>query len=268
MDPHSLIPLCFEPSVVASASLFSDRDGPRLERVVGDDKEPVSAQGRLKLKIVCFWMNTLKASEFVLGIIRSGYRLPFIRFPPSVCVRNHHSALENTSFVSDSIQELLLANCIVESGSCPSVCSPLQVVTNAKEKHRLVIDLRYIHQYLNQYKFKYEGLNVIASLFRQNDCMITFDFKSGYHVDINVDSWPYLVFSWQTSGDYRRYFMFRVLPFGLSTACYVFTKLLRPLELNIGGQKEKERLSTLMMEFVRHLLYWRQNMTVQSYWLI
>ena len=228
MDPHSLIPPCFEPSVVASALLFSDRYGPRLERVVGDDEEPVSVQGRLK-NCVSFRMNTLKASEFVLGIIRSGYRLPFIRFPPSVCVRNHRSALENTSFVSDSIQELLLANCIVESGSCPSVCSPLQVVTNAKGKHQLVIDLRYINQYLNQYKFKYEGLNVIASLFRQNDYVITFDLKSGYHhVHINVDSWPYLGFSWQTPGDYRHYFMFRVLPFGLSTACYVFTKLLRP----------------------------------------
>ena len=94
MDPHSLIPPCFEPSVVASALLFSDRYGPRLERVVGDDEEPVSIQGRLK-NCVSFRMNTLKASEFVLGIIRSGYRLPFIRFPPSVCVRNHRSALEN-----------------------------------------------------------------------------------------------------------------------------------------------------------------------------
>ena len=27
----------------------------------------------------------------------------------------------------------------------------------------------------------------------------------------------------------RRYFTFKVLPFGLSTACFVFTKLLRPL---------------------------------------
>ena len=32
-----------------------------------------------------------------------------------------------------------------------------------------------------------------------------------------------------TTGAHRRYFMFRVLPFGLSTACYAFTKLLRPL---------------------------------------
>ena len=47
-------------------------------------------------------------------------------------------------------------------------------------------------------------------------------------VDISVDSWPYLGFSWKNPGKRRRYFKFLV-PFGLSTACYVFTKLLRPV---------------------------------------
>ena len=60
--------------------------------------------------------------------------------------------------------------------------------------------------------------------------MITFDLKSGYHhVDIHQDNWPYLGFSWNNASGHRKFFMFRVLPFGLSTACYVFTKLLRPL---------------------------------------
>ena len=106
-------------------------------------------------------------------------------------MQNHHSALDNASFVSDSIRELLLANCIVECNECPLVCSPLQVVTNAKGKQRLVIDLRYVNQYLVHFKFKYEGLNVIPSLFQRGDFMITFDLKLGYHyVDINRDCCP------------------------------------------------------------------------------
>ena len=60
--------------------------------------------------------------------------------------------------------------------------------------------------------------------------MITFDLKSGYHhVDILEDFWSYLGFSWNDFLGRRRFYAFRVLPFGLSTACYVFTKLLRPL---------------------------------------
>ena len=55
--------------------------------------------------------------------------------------------------------------------------------------------------------------------------MFSFDLKSGYHhVDIAQKHWKYLGFSWQT-----KYFVFTVLPFGLSSACYLFTKLVRPL---------------------------------------
>ena len=62
------------------------------------------------------------------------------------------------------------------------------------------------------------------------DFMITFDLKSGYHhVDIHKDFSPYLGFSWHDSRGRRKFYVFRVLPLGLSTACYVFTKLLRPL---------------------------------------
>ena len=80
------------------------------------------------------------------------------------------------------------------------VRSPLQVVTNAKGKQQLIIDLRYVNQYLVQYKFKHEGVNVIPSLFQRGDFMITFNLKSGYHhVDINEDCWAYLGFSWYES---------------------------------------------------------------------
>ena len=100
---------------------------------------------------------------------------------------------------------------------------------NDSGKQRLVIDLQYINQFLPIQKFKYEGLNLVPQLFQKEDFFFTFDLKSGYHhVDIHEDCWPYLGFSWGT-GVLRRYYVFRVLPFGLASACYVFTKLLRPL---------------------------------------
>ena len=62
-------------------------------------------------------------------------------------------------------------------------------------------------------------------LFKPGEWMFSFDLKSGYHqVDIVLHHQKYLGFEWG-----GKYFVFTVLPFGLSTAPYVFTKLLRPL---------------------------------------
>jgi hypothetical protein len=60
--------------------------------------------------------------------------------------------------------------------------------------------------------------------------MTKFDLKSGYHhVDIFPAHRKYLGFSWTFKNGVQRFFQFNVLPFGLSTAPYIFTKLLRPL---------------------------------------
>ena len=106
--------------------------------------------------------------------------------------------------------------------------STVSIVTNSKGKQRLVLDLRYINQFLPDHKFRYEGLSLVSSLFCRGVFFATFDLKSGYHqIDIHKDSWPYLGFSWG-HGVSRKWFIFQVLPFCVSTACYVFTKVLRP----------------------------------------
>jgi len=58
---------------------------------------------------------------------------------------------------------------------------------------------------------------------------IFFDLKSGYHhVDIYQSHTKFLGFQWLIKGK-PTYYIFTILPFGLSTACYSFTKLLWPL---------------------------------------
>ena len=131
-------------------------------------------------------------------------------------------------FVASANDELVAGRCVIECSTCPIVSSPLSVVYNAKGKPRLVVDLRYVNQFLPERKSKYEGLNLVPSLFQKGDFFTTFDLKSEYHhvhVDVHQESWPYLGFS-RNYGKVKKWFMFRVLPFGLSTACYVFTKLL------------------------------------------
>ena len=188
----------------------------------------LSVQGRLRANSN-FWLNELEPSSFVKEIVTQGYRIPFIRLPDPVFYRNHNSAFKHAEFVEEAIQELAALSCNVQCSQCPAVCSSLSVVVNARGKKRLVLDLRYVNQFILLTKFKYEGLNIVPQLFSKGDYFFTFDLKSGYHhVDIHKDCWPYLGFSWGV-GPQTKWYTFTVLLFGLASACYVFTKLLRSL---------------------------------------
>ena len=75
----------------------------------------------------------------------------------------------------------------------------------------------------------YEDIRIAMFMFQKDDYMFSFDLKSGYHhVEIYEPHRRYLGFQWFCEGRVQ-FFVFTVLPFGLATACYAFTKLLCPL---------------------------------------
>ena len=183
-----------------------------------------SVKGRLRDSVE-YWSQVLEAPKTVIDVIRHGYILPLMTKPDAFIANNHQSTQVNKKFVDGAIKELLANGCIRMVSYAPHVCSPLLVVESSSGKKRLVINLKYLNLYLWKDKFKYEGIQTALDYFQEGDYMFTFDFKSGYHhVDIHESSQELLGFCW---GD--RHYVFTVLPFGLSTACYIFTKLLRPI---------------------------------------
>ena len=191
-----------------------------------DCKRKNSVVGCLK-KNLAFWKNNLQASNFVQNVIEKGYIIPFLTVPPAFYAKNNKSSLDHQSFVEEAIRSLIDKGCITEVKEMPKCCNPL-TVANKNSKLRLVLDLRHVNQYVNLNKIKYEDLNTFTELFEQGDFFITFDLTSGYHhVDIHPEHKKYLGFSWVFNNN-KKFFVFNVLPFGLNSACYVFTKLLRP----------------------------------------
>ena len=78
-------------------------------------------------------------------------------------------------------------------------------------------------------RIKYDDWKITSLMFRKNGYMFSFDLKSGYHhVEIFQPHQTFLGFSWEFQGE-TRFYVFTVLPFGLSVAPYIFTKILRPL---------------------------------------
>ena len=124
--------------------------------------------------------------------------------------------------------------CVQEVKQAPYCCNPLTVATG--KKLRLVLDLRHVNAYLKKFKFRYENLKTLAKIFEKGFYLATFDLKSGYHhIAIHKDDVGYLGFAWDFDGT-TKFFVFLVLPFGLSPASYVFTKMLRPFIKKWRGQ--------------------------------
>ena len=111
-----------------------------------------------------------------------------------------------------------------------AVINPLSVSIQKLGKKRLILDLSHVNQYLFKSKFRCEDVSIAREVLNPGDFMFSFDLKSGYHhVEIFPEHRQYLSFSWNFSSGVTRYFQFSVLPFGLSSAPYLFTKLLKPL---------------------------------------
>ena len=90
-------------------------------------------RGRLhKFLHVC---RSIGASSFVLSIIESSYKLPFLSIPVKCFFNNHKSTVDNRAFVCEAIEQLLLAGSMVEvNGDQVHVCSPLGVVPKKNGK--------------------------------------------------------------------------------------------------------------------------------------
>ena len=195
---------------------------------------PTIVKGRLRENI-SFWQN-IGASKWVLRVLQEGYSLPFISLLQEAFFRNHPSAVEDV-FVCTEISKLLLSGAVVEVESEDLVvCNPLGVVRNSAQKRRLIMDLRYVNQYLRSCKFKYDDIHTAADLFHKDDWFFKFDYKSGYHhIEIFPQHCKYLGFSLFYKGQLR-FFKFTVLPFGLSTGPYLFTKIQRALVKHWRGK--------------------------------
>ena len=177
----------------------------KLDSDLGPRPEVTNVKGRFAERLA-FWQH-MGASDFILEIIRKGYALPFVKEPEPAVFRNNQSAKNHSDFVTSEILRLLDQGCVKE-------------VTRGEH---------YINKHLRVQKFKYEDLRTFQNLFSKGDFFFETDLKSRYHhLDILEGHQKYLGFSWCISG-MQRYFVFTVLVFGLATALFIFTKVVKVL---------------------------------------
>ena len=212
--------VCSEDDLMVNKEIFDHENS---------KKSNISLKGNLKRNIA-YWQNTLMADESVLCIIENGYKIPFFETPEKAHLPNNKSSLKNEKFVLDSISEMLKIGSIKEVKAPPKVINLLSVSKNSAGKKRLILDLIYISEDLYKDKIKLDDWKCFENYLEHTDgYAFKFDLKSDYHhVGMFEEHHTYLDFLWKIN-NILKFFVFTVLPFGLLTATFVFTKVVRTL---------------------------------------
>ena len=147
----------------------------------------------------------------------------------SVQFNNIDSAITHSDFVSVAIQDLLSTNGIIEVDELPNVVNPLSVTVQNCGKRRLILDWCYVNKNIYKERIKSDDLKLMEQFLNLHDHMFEFDVKQCYyHINICNPHQKYLGFSWEV-GEKTCYFIFTVLPFGLTSAPFIFIKIMRRL---------------------------------------
>lgn len=208
-------------------------DGTRVRPECGDvHPDPAASPvGRLRAH-KSFWLHAMHAINTIctltLSIIETGYRLPWNELGPAPAIiqPNHRSSIDETSFVSEAVAKGISLGTWKEVDRATLKCiMPLGVATHGRTgKKRLIFDCRHLNRHLETTKFKMEGLHTEGrTLFQKGWFGGTIDLTSAYyHIEMHPSAYQYLGFEWK-----GRYYHYTVLPFGISTAPYIFTKVMK-----------------------------------------
>lgn len=125
--------------------------------------------------------------------------------------------------VDRSVDQFLKSN-IIEVSPTQSLDFLSQMfVVHEKDKIRPILNCRRIDQFIQCNHFKMEGVPALRYLLEQEDLIFKIDLKDAYTVvPIQRDSRPYLSFLHKDI-----VYQYQTLPFGMSVALRIFSKLMR-----------------------------------------
>ena len=195
-------------------------------------------EGRLRAEISRWRQITNDAT--VLSLIEEGLRIPFDDGhdppPPS---HNDRNAIRDDllKWAEDQIEQMVRAGAVqtwerfrrdarlrrLTLGDKHDVASPIIVAekpssTPDNPKYRFILDLRELNKHVSRRRFTCENLHDFTKLLQPGDFLWSADLASAYlHVSVHWRHVQFLGFRFR-----GRYFVFCVLPFGLSTSAWAF----------------------------------------------
>lgn len=170
------------------------------------------------------WVKTT-VNPVVLDWIRNGVPIFFTQVPGAFESSNPVFSNKQKEFLSVEIPNLINSNCVEKCLYKPTCVSPISTVPKANGQLRLITDLRRINEHCVKKGFVNENINQVLDIVAHKEHLITIDIKNGFfHVTVAPEFRKFLGFKWEGN-----YYVWKVLPFGLSLSPYFFCKILRPV---------------------------------------
>ena len=174
-----------------------------------------------------FWESwkSLGAANAVVEMLRWGIKMEFWQMPPIVdlpiLATDSNSKREIIhQEITEMINKLALEEVKPPYGK--GFYSRVFVVPKPNGKWRPIIDLKRLNQYIKIPRFKMESIQTVWTQLLPGNFAFSIDLTDAYfHVPVHPSYRKYLRIFYR-----GKVFQFRALPFGLSTAPYLFTKIM------------------------------------------
>eukprot|EP00029_Vermamoeba_vermiformis_P001978 TRINITY_DN1224_c0_g2_i2.p2 TRINITY_DN1224_c0_g2~~TRINITY_DN1224_c0_g2_i2.p2 ORF type:complete len:659 (+),score=31.17 TRINITY_DN1224_c0_g2_i2:837-2813(+) len=106
------------------------------------------------------------------------------------------------------------------------------VAKKGTDRRRPVLNLKPLNRFVRYEHFKMEGLHTIRDLIRRGDYMAKVDISNAFlHVMLHPRVRDYFRFTWK-----GKCYRFKAMPFGLSSAPRIFTKIMKEVVAHLRAQ--------------------------------
>ena len=170
--------------------------------------------------------SAITQDQWVLNTVQ-GYQIDFVAMPhqESLPTPPHYTS-EQVTLIQEEVSKLLLKQAILitEHPSERDFYSNIFLVPKKDGGQRPVINLKALNSFVHPEHFKMEGIHTVKDLLGQGDWLTKVDLKDAYFA-ITIHRAHQKYFQFQLQG---KTYHFTCLPFGLSSASWVFTKILKP----------------------------------------
>lgn len=150
--------------------------------------------------------------------------------------------MQDRHIIRDQIGTLIKKGALRRCKSVPGqFISNIFIVPKPDGSYRLILNLKGLNKFITTEHFKLEDGKTVQKLITSECFMATIDLKDAYHlIRVKDSDRKFLRFFFE--GELYEY---TCLPFGLSTAPYTFTKLLKPVMTKL---REENYLSVIYLD--------------------